>query len=122
MSQPIKVDFFIVPIKLRSFCWSGCYDVLLVETAFKKNVGCLPPLNYEVLIHFQNNEVVYHFQKLRSSSIFENKIKVVFHFPKNGGFIKVEVLFHISSSWVKTVLYTKNKLPRLPRAKLMYIY
>jgi hypothetical protein len=56
---------------------------------------------------------------MSSSSIL--KIEVVFHLKK----IKVifhlkiiEVIFHISSSWVKTMLHTKNQLPTLPRPKL----
>ena len=39
-------------------------------------------------------------------------MKVVFHFQK-----KMWVVFHISSSWVETILQTENQLPRLPRAK-----
>ena len=42
---------------------------------------------------------------MRSSSIFE----------------KIEVVFHISSSWVKIWLHTKNQLPRLHRTALIVI-
>ena len=39
------------------------------------------------------------FKKLRMPSIFKN----------------IEVVFHISSSWVRIRQHTKNQLPRLPR-------
>ena len=42
-------------------------------------------------------------KKLSLSSIFE----------------KIEVVFHISSSWVKIKLHTKNQLPGLPRTALI---
>jgi hypothetical protein len=41
-------------------------------------------------------------EKLRSSSIFKN----------------IEVIFHISSSWVKIRLHTENLLPELPGGAL----
>jgi hypothetical protein len=39
---------------------------------------------------------------------------VVFH-------LRVEVVFHISSSWVMIRLHTKNQLPKLPRTALIVI-
>ena len=50
------------------------------------------------------NEVVFHLKKLRSSSIFKN----------------IEVAFHISSSWVKIRLHTKNQLPRLSGSAVVW--
>ena len=47
---------------------------------------------------------------LRSSSFKKNEI--VFHFQN------IEVVFHISFSWVGLRLHTKNQLPRLPRSCL----
>jgi hypothetical protein len=41
------------------------------------------------------------------------KIEVVFYFEK------IEVVFHISSNWVRIRLYTENQLPRLPRTALI---
>ena len=46
-----------------------------------------------------------------SSSIYK-KNEFVFHFQN------IEVIFHISSSWIKIRLHTKNQLPRLPITKL----
>ena len=34
---------------------------------------------------------------------------------------KIEVVFHISSGWVKIRLHTENQLPRLPRTALIVI-
>ena len=75
-------------------------------------------VGYIYYIYFLRSSSIFKYlrsssivKKLRSSSIFQ-KIEVVFNLKKN------EVVFHISSSWVETMLHTKNQLPRLPRTKL----
>ena len=92
---------------------------------FQWNWSRLPLKKVEVVFYFQKkNDVVFHFQKdwgrlpfsknlgrlpfskkLRSSSVFKN----------------VDVVFHISSSWVKIRLHTKNQLPRLSRTAVIVI-
>jgi hypothetical protein len=66
-------------------------------------------------------KVVFHLKKrgrlpfgikLKSSSVFylvKKKLRSSSLFKKN------EVIFHISSSWVKIRFHTKNQLPRLPK-------
>ena len=96
--------FLIVTIYFWFLYWSGCLQVL------------------EVVFHSQEDwdSLPYKEEKLRLSSIFEKlgcllflgEIEVFFRFQK------IEFVIHISSSWVKIKLHTKNQLPRLPITKL----
>jgi hypothetical protein len=52
--------------------------------------------------------VFLHFQKKLRSSFFKKKCRSSFIFKNIG------VVFHISSSWARLRLHTKNQLPRLP--------
>ena len=89
---------------------------------------------------FKKNYVVFHLKIFRSSSIFVKNIvfilvlfgciilnEVIFPFPKelrsssifkklrsSSIFKNIEVVFHISSSWVNIRLHTKTQLRRLP--------
>jgi hypothetical protein len=68
-------------------------------------------------------EVVFNFEKMRSSSIWKNWGRLPFGKNLRSSSIlkKVEVVFHISSSWVKVRLHTKNQRPRLAGTALNVI-
>ena len=65
---------------------------------FQKNLGRLPFSKTWGRLPFSKKLRSSSCKKMRSSSIFKN----------------CEVVFHISSSWVRIRLLTKNQLPRLP--------
>jgi hypothetical protein len=61
----------------------------------------------------KKNEVVFYFEKIEVVFYFEKKLRLSF-ILKN-----IEVVFHISSNWVRIRLQTENQLPRLPRTALI---
>ena len=75
------------------------YNKLELVFNFPKKLGRLPFNKYWGRLPFSKNWGRLPFSKnLRSSSIFKN----------------IDVVFHISSSWVKIRLHTKNQLCGLP--------
>ena len=80
---------------------SSIWEKNWAHLPFKKNKKNINFKKYEVIFHLKKNEVV--FEKFRSSSIF----------------MKIEVISHISSSWVKIKLHTRNQLPSLPRTAII---
>ena len=106
MPQPIKVNFLL-----------NCAILLLFVLLARLSGSMCCAVGYIYCIYFLRSSSIFKYlrsssivKKLRSSSIFQ-KIEVVFNLKKN------EVVFHISSSWVETMLHTKNQFPWLPRTK-----
>ena len=68
----------------------------------------LSPIHKNNEVVFNNNKrVVFHLQKKLGRLLFTQQIGCL-PFDK-----KIEVVFHISSGWVKIRLHAKNQLPRL---------
>ena len=101
--------------------WGFCH--------FRTRLDCLPSINIEVVWHFQKIEIIFPFQHhqgclpfLKKEVVFHfETIEVVFHLKNlRSSFItKIEVVFYISSSWVKIMFHTKNQLHGLPGIALL---
>ena len=63
------------------------------------------------MLHTKNQLHMKTREKFRTSSIYK-KIRL------SSIFKNIEVVFHISSSWVKIRLHTENQLPRLSGSAL----
>ena len=117
--------------------WAQPTPILLLLFSFKYIPK--PVYKFEVVFHFKKVRSPSIVKTLRSSSISQilrlssilkeidvvyhlQKMQVFFHFQKNEVVFQskqdIEVVFHITSSWVETMLHTNNQLLRLPRAKL----
>ena len=77
------------------------------------NWGCLPFIKIEVIFHFQKYWVRLPFSKKMRSSSIKKKLR------SSSIFKNIEVVFLISSIWVKVRLHTENQLPKLSRTALI---
>ena len=109
-------------------CQNHCFYFwfFLVFYHFQKNWGCLLfKKNWGRLPFWKINKIVFQFKT--GSSCFKRQLRLYYIFKQNWGhlsflkelrlssiFNNIEVVFHISSSWVEIRMYTKNQLPRLP--------
>jgi hypothetical protein len=97
--------FYFLFVRLFCFRSTSIFQKKMRSSSFFKNIIVFT-FNCFWLLYFVSG--CLPFSKKRKSTSFNKKFEVAFHFQN------IEVVFHISSSWVKIRLHTKNQLPRLP--------